>query len=295
MSLGEQDQVGVLASQIAVGDMTGLAEFFLSQGAPVPSMTWAPDPYLSGNAIEHRFAEICSGQAGPDGAIGRQDLQLDEFGGMAEWITILARRGDGALYYTHIGSAVAAVLNQNMIGREPGDFDNYLAVYLPATYQAAAMRNTTLLAIHRPPGQNFATTWRRSIVPLVDDQGRNDGFLVLNCVANDLRAGLEILPASVLIADADLTVCYANKEARKTFDRGAFGPWTRSLFDYSGLDLRVDASPDDILRRGVPQGVNCRHVGQQRIGTYRVTLSAAMHYGSAFYVLLVQRLEDLCA
>lgn len=293
MSLAEQDQAEVLARQIAVGDMTGLAEFFLSQGAPVPSMTWAPDPDLSGHAIEVHFARLCRAQVGPDGSIRRRDLLMEKFGSMAEWIGLLGRRANGALYYVHIGAAVAAVLKRDMVGGMPGDFDNYLAVYLPATYHAAAIRNTPLLAIHRPPGQSFATTWRRSIVPLVDEHGDNDGFLVLNCVANDLRAGLEILPVSVLIANADMTVCYANKEARKTFDRGAFGPWSRSLFDYAGLDLRIDASPDDILRRGVPQGMTCRHVGQQRIGTYHVTLSAAMHYGKAYYVLMVQRPEEL--
>ena len=119
------------------------------------------------------------------------------------------------------------------------------------------------------------------------------GCLVLNCTANDLRAGLEVVPAAVLIVDGGMTVRHANKAARVLFDQGTMGNGPAGLFEFSGLDLTLDRSPDDILAGGNHRQMTVRHVSLQRIGRFHVTVSAMTHFGTAYYVLLVQRPGDL--
>jgi hypothetical protein len=127
-------------------------------------------------------------------------------------------------------------------------------------------------------------------VPVCDPSGEVVRMLVLSRPENELRAGLEILPVPVLIVNADHVVCYANKTAPESFDGGNYGPWTRMIFDYAGLDLEIRERPEDILAHGITQTSTCRHVKLQQIGSSRAMISATRYKDKAFYVVLVQQL-----
>ena len=290
--MNNRTEIETLAREIADGDPTGLRRMFGAANAPTPSITWAPDADLSDQTLEQRFARVLGQLGRQEGRYHVDDLHLGAFGGMAEWLTQLRRGPDGAVRYTHIGPANIHPSVRGQIGRRPEDIGGHFGVYLAATFRAVELRGLPLLAAHRMIGDGLATAWRRTIVPLMDDSEETAGFVVLHCAASDLRAGLEVVPAAVLIVDAQLVVRHANKAARNMFDTSSRLRQHRPLFEYSGLDLVLSASPEDILRHGTQQRLTCRRVALQRVGSCVVTVSAARHHGTAYYVLMVQDAED---
>lgn len=287
-----EDIDSALVRQIEQGDSSGVTALFDCVGAPAPLVLWSPDTRMAGAALVNRFADICDKLATEDGCIPRARFSLDRFSRMADWMMVLSPESDRRSYvYDHYGAGIAQVYGVDMTGQDISRFQGHISRFFMATYTAAARRRERLMTLHQPPRQVFVTQWRRYVVPLTGPAGEDAGFVVLNTPENELRAGLEVLPLAVLIADADQVVRYANKAARERFDKGADGPWTRSLFDYGGLDLDIAAAPGDILLQGAVQTTTCRNVDHNQIHRFSVTVSATLHHDVAFYVILLQPIE----
>lgn len=262
---------------------------FAEVGAPAPYVFWAPDPDLTENGIHRQFTETCNRLSLGETAIPMRALDLNAFGGMKDWMILLSRLPDGeSFHYDHYGRGIARVYGQDMTGRSTRDFPGYIGNFFSVIYRAVIEQKQRVLTIHRPPNRVFVSNWRRLIVPITCDEGEVVRILVLNTPENELRAGLEILPLPVLIVDADHIVCYANKQACQAFDEGSHGPWNRSIYDYSGLDLQIKESPAQILDRGIVQTSRCRHIKHTQIGSFEATISATLHHDIAFYVVLLQ-------
>ncbi|MBL3703251.1 hypothetical protein GI582_11180 [Sulfitobacter sp. BDSS02] len=281
----------ILAKQVAVDDFSGITRLAESYGVPPPFLSWNVDPRSADLRVERNFWEITQGFAQADGSVRRDLLTMDRYGSMNEWLMLLDKNdGTPGYRYSQFGPAVetwcvpATSAEQNTL-----DFDGFLGIFLTATYEAIAMRNKPLLSIHQSFEQAFVSKNRRIIIPLVDRQGENDGFIALNTPTNLLQPGLEVLPVPVLVVDGDMTVCFANKEARKSLDSGRYGPWDRSLFQYAGIDLTIESSPEEILISGVPHASTCRHLAHHRIGTFKATVTAARHFEHVFYIIMLTR------
>lgn len=286
---GNVDLTNTLAAQLLEHDTSGVEKLFATANGPAPVLIWSPDTRIAGNSLLDRFVAICNQLADGRTAIPRHAFSLHAFAGMQDWLMLLTADPDNAGYrYDHYGTGISNTYGKDMTGASTRDFPGHIGTFFTAVYRAVTERKLRLLTIHQPPNQVFVTNWRRMIIPLSTPVGDIDGFIVMNTPENQLRAGLEILPLSVLILDADMGVCYANKVARQTFDQGHFGPWNRSLFEYAGLDLLIGQTPGDILLQGVVQTTLCRHLMHQRIGAYEATVSAALHHDTAFYVVLLQ-------
>jgi PAS domain-containing protein len=277
-----------LIQDLQQGGMSAAAALFADAGAPAPLLIWSPHVHLTEHRLIDRFADICDSLAPAGGPIPIGKVDLNRFGAMQEWLMQLMRAPSGELVYRHYGSGIARAYGQDMTGASTHDFPGHIGTFFTALYEAAAHRCERVLSVHQPPAQVFVSTWRRLIVPLVDDNAeRVCGFLALNYPENELRAGLEVVPIPVLIMDRTHVVRFANKVARETFDSGSFGPWNRSVFDYAGLDLEIEDSPDAVLRSGFSRSRATRHFTHQAVGRYDAVISATTHHGTAFYVVLL--------
>ncbi len=288
---GRGTSVNLLARQLVQNDFTGFSDLFHLDGSPAPILIWSPDTRILEHSAIDRFARICDQIAGPQ-LPGRtmkfKDFNLDRFGAVQDWIMLLRREPttEFNLRYDHYGRGISRAYGKDLTGQDVSGFPDHIATFFKAVYMAVAERRERLLSIHQPPRQVFVSNWRRLIVPLTSGEDCT-GFAVLNQPTNELRDGLEILPAPVLIADHAKIVRFANKEARQTFDAGNFGPWDRNLFDYAGLDLDIAESPEQILRYGMTRKREVRAVQHQQIGRYDAAISAARHHSTAFYVILL--------
>lgn len=270
-------------------DCADIADAFARAGSPAPYVMWRPQLGMVECRATTAFHVACDRLSADAQTIALDHLDLAYFGAMKDWLAILEPDPEETGYrYRHFGQGITRFYGRDMTGKTTAAFPDHIRRFYDAIFNDTRQRKERVLTVHQPPDQVFVTLWRRLIVPVVDETGEVVQILTSNNPENELRAGLEILPASVLIVDADHIVRYANKTARQNFDAGNFGPWTRSMFDYAGLDLEIAERPDGILAHGITQTSICRHIKHQRIGQFHATVSAALYKGTAFYVVLLQ-------
>lgn len=283
------DSLEVSSSSFANDD--AVAQMFAEAGSPPPFVLWTPKTDMVENKLIRRFISHCRTLENSDGTLPADKTNLDQFGAMKEWLMLLTPIEDGQFFrYDHYGAGISRVYGKDMGGASTRDFPGHISAFFNSVYLAVTKRRERVLTIHQPPKQVFVSTWWRMIMPVTSSDGEIAHIIALNTPEHELRPGLEILPVPVLIMDADRVVRYANKEARQFFDNGSYGPWSRRLFEYSGLDLEITESPEEILDHGMAQTSLCRHVKHQRIGQFAATISAALHHDTAFYVILLQPL-----
>lgn len=283
-----------LARDLQNGETETMSGLFAEAGAPGPLVIWSPDVRLSEHRLITRFAEICDSLSEKQGVLFADRLDLQRFGTMRDWLMQLSCDAAGEFSYVQYGSGVARAYGRDMTGAKSTDFPGHIGTYFTALYQAATLRQERVLSVHQPPDQVFVSTWRRLIVPIVEsaEQRKVTGFLALNIPENELRAGLEIVPLPVMILDRSHVVRFANKTAREKFDQGGFGPWDRSIFEYCGLDLEIEESPEAILQSGFSRSRITRHFTHQSVGQFSALISAAHHHDTVFYVVLLNPASD---
>lgn len=277
-----------VASALVRGDYAPVNRLFTDEGEPPPFIQWSPDLRMVGSSLVSRFAVACRPMCGEDGLLQARHLSLRTFGTMRDWLMHVRRLpGEAAFTYLHYGEGIARHHGKNMTGATTRDFPGYISDFFLAIYLAACAREEPVLTVHQPPRQVFVSTWRRAVIPVRGADGAVNELLVLNTPENALQPGLEILPVPVLIVDDESKVRYANKPARIAFDRGGYGPWDRTVFDYAGLDLVFDETPEDALRHGMPSVTRCHHLQHQRLSSFNATISPIKHFEQAFYVVLL--------
>ncbi len=276
------------SEQFPLYDSDGIARAFAESGAPPPLVTWQPSAKIAECQSTTAFHAACDQLTGGQSAISEENLDLWHFGAMKDWLALVKLAGkDGTYRYTHFGDGITRFYGSEMGIKTTADLLPPIRKFNAAIFEHIRQYKQRVLTVHQPPDQVFVTTWRRLMVPVVDAAGNVTQILTSNYPDNELRAGLEILPISVLIVDADDVVRYANKVARQTFDAGNSGPWSRTMFSYAGIDLQIRESPEEILAHGMTQTTNCRHIMHKRMGLYQATVSAALHQGTAFYIVVL--------
>lgn len=278
-----------LGSRIAAGDYSHVADIFHSFGTPAPKIGWSPDRQMLGSRFLSRFAGICDRVQPDQGPLRMNGSGVHTFGQVKDWMIRTLPRDDGEGYrVSHFGNGLTRMLGRDRSGIALDDLPGYMGTYVPALLSAVTTRERRCLSEHQPSDQPFVQTWRQLVVPVKTVNGLPNGHVIMSCPDNELRAGLEVIPMPVIIADEDMIVRYANKTACQTFDDGNYGPWARDLFDYAGLDLEIVDSPKEILKTGIAQRRSCRFLKHQQIGHYNAQISATRHYGSVFYVIMLQ-------
>ncbi|AVO39422.1 hypothetical protein [Pukyongiella litopenaei] len=277
-----------IAEALVRGDFGPVNRLFADAGSPPPYIQWSPDLRMVGSSLVSRFAYACRPMCREDGLLQSRDFSLRTFGAMRDWLMHVRRLpGETAFTYLHYGNGIAQHYGKDMTGATTQDFPSHVSDFFLAIYLAACAREETVLTVHQPPLQMFVSTWRRAVIPVRGTDGAVEELLVLNTPENALQPGLEILPVPVLIVDDASRVRYANKPARIAFDQGGYGPWDRTVFDYAGLDLMFDETPEDALRHGMPSMTRCLHLQHQRLSSFNATISPIQHFEQAFYVVLL--------
>ena len=288
----EKDAAAVdrLAAGLTAGDTSILRAHFAAHGAAQPTIIWSPGPRDLGTPVLQSFAEICDGIATEEGFVNASNFRLEDFDGLDRWMMVLSRENDGHSY-RHYGSEIANFYGRDMTGRSTADFEGYIGAFFSALYTAAARRRERVLSAHEPPLDVFVRTWRRLIVPLVDDGAELTGFVVANVAENELRAGLDMIVDPVFVADGEGRVQYCNDAAQRFF---GIGPGQRdTLEELTGFGL-ADLPPPELLltRREIVERLELVERRGQVMERLGVTISAAEHRGRAFYVVLMRGVTE---
>lgn len=287
----DSDPVDLVAKSLMPGRGDPLRRLFHMHGAREPSVIWSPRPEHLAHSALQRFRNVCETMRGKDGLLRARDFDLERFGGLQDWMMLVAPDPEG-YRYLHYGAGIADHYGRDMTGRTTADIGGHIQRFFEAVYKAAEKLLEPVLTEHEPPASVFVRSWRRLIVPFTDESGKTvDFFAVINLPENELRAGLDLVADPVFVLDADRVVHYANVAARRSFALAAGRPPGPTLAQLTGIDLGRLPPPetlftDDRLDERVELSLDAG-VTERR----RITVSAAAHRRRLFYVVVIRSLD----
>ena len=264
--------------------------FNLAQ-AKAPVIVWSPKDTQLVNPLIIKFAEICRNRSRAPGRLFRSDIEMADFGTLADWIMEVTRDDGDSFTYAHYGRGIASHYGHDMTGLSTAHFGEHISQFFGAVYRASARRREWVLTEHEPPKQILVLSWRRLIVPVLAEDGAVSGFLAINIPENALRAGLEIVPDPVFVADGSQIIRYSNAAAQTMFaPRGPIHVG-RPLEEVLGCPVRLELTPDEMFERGsVTDQVAELSLGSSLTDDVLLTASGFTHGGRSFYVVIVKML-----
>lgn len=286
------EAIDLMAREIATSRSAAVSRLFAQQGAPPPRIVWSPcDANLRHPALS-RFAHICRELLHTDGKILAEDFQITRFSAVAPWtMTLEINAPEGEFVFSHFGQGIADSFGADMTGRPVSELAPHVSQFYTALYRAACHRKEWFLSEHEPPSQVFVQSWLRLFVPLFDRFGDVTKFVALNYPENAFRAGLEIIPDPVFVADDTMAVQFANKAVRRVFGLSPLRAGSKTLHEIIGTRLMLPHSPARMLEAGLVENRFVRlRIGDSLEDDFLVTVSAASHVDRCFYVVMVRPL-----
>lgn len=284
--------INLMADQLVASQYAAVTDLFSRQQARPPRIVWSPCAGNLRHPLLSQFAHICREHLHTDGKILVEDFQLDRFTPVAPWtMTLDINTPQGEFVFNHFGDAIAESFGADMAGRPISDLAPHISQFYTALYRAACQRKEWFLSEHEPPRQVFVQSWLRLFVPLFNRTGDVAKFVALNYPENALRAGLEVIPDPVFVADNDMVVCFANRAARSAFSLSPRRSGLPMLPDIIGTRLMLPYAPSKMLESGIVENriVHLR-IGNSLEDDFLVTVSAASHAERAFYIVMVRPL-----
>ncbi|MEM9973555.1 MAG: PAS domain-containing protein [Pseudomonadota bacterium] len=282
--------IDLIAESLMPGRRDVLRRIFNAHGARAPLIIWTPVVEELQSPLMRRFAEVCRSFADESGQVRDDTFSLEALGPIAAWMMIVEPEGD-EFRYTHYGAGIAEHYGRDMTGETTHSFSTHIGQFFKALYRAAAERREWVLSEHEPPARIFVRSWRRLIVPLMDADGETVlRFAVANFPENELRAGLELITDPVFVLAEDHRVQYANRAAQRMFGFDTMQAHDAELTKLCGVEVDTPASPEDMLSQGrVDDSLRLSLRGgiAERLV---VTVSAAEHRGTAFYVVVMRQI-----
>ncbi len=284
------EAVDLIAESLMPGRRDILRRIFNDHGARAPMIIWSPAVDELQSPLMRRFAEICRGFMDDTGQVPASAFSLEALGPIAAWTMIVEPEGD-EFRYAHYGAGIAEHYGRDMTGETTRGFTTHIAQFFKALYRAAAERREWVLSEHEPPARIFVRSWRRLIVPLMDDAGETVlRFAVANFPENELRAGLELITDPVFVLAEDQRVQYANRAAQRMFGFDTMRAHDADLTALCGVEVETPVSPEEMLSQGQVEDslrLSLRGGIAERLV---VTVSAAEHRGTAFYVVVMRQI-----
>lgn len=283
--------VDAIAAGLMPAQSDALRQLFKDNGAREPTIIWSPEPQELLQPGLSRFASVCDKLSDRNGRITETTFDLERFGGLADWLMLVAPDVDG-YRYLYYGAGIADHYGRDMTGQTTAEFGGHIQTFFEAVYRAAAARFERVLTEHEPPLSVFVRCWRRLVVPVLTEDGRETAFFaVINLPENELRAGLDLISEPVFVLDADQVVYYANTAARSSFALAASRAPGPTMLQLTGIDLGplpplsdifTDTRLADRVELSLVAGITERR---------RIMVSAAEHRGRLYYVVMIQPLE----
>ncbi len=268
------------------------APAFLAQGRMPPFVRWSPADLELAHPVFARFAAHLRDAADAEGRLWRRSIDVATFPGVRDWLMLLERDDPASdLRYRHYGAGIADHFGRDMTGQSLRAFGGHISDFFEALYAETARRREIVLSVHEPPAGVFVSRWRRLLAPLLDDDGEVNAFVGVNIPENDLRAGLDIVPDPVLVADGAQRLHYLNRAARDLFGLARFEMPRLTLLEATGVELDLSATPEEMVgRNAVTDSVHFTFNGAiaQRC---MVTTSGVALRGRCYYVVMVRLLD----
>ena len=237
---GDASYADMVAESLMPGRKDAVRRLFNAQGAPAPTIIWAPEPTELPNAQMRRFAQIMDGWRDENGHVPAAQFDLAAFDGLRDWIMLVKPDGDD-FEYTYYGAGIINHYGRDLTGHHASDIGGYISQFFTGVYRAAIARGEWVMSEHEPPEAVFVRSWRRVIVPMYDDDQNVSLFAALNLPENELRAGLELMPDPVFVIAPSLDVQYANRSAIRMFGLNPTRQRGETLLDlrWNGVPLTV--------------------------------------------------------
>ncbi|MFT6913431.1 MAG: hypothetical protein ACJAQW_002041 [Paracoccaceae bacterium] len=282
-----------LAQELKSVERFGLRRLFTDAGAPEPLLVWSPEPKSIYHPVVRKFLHLIEPMCREDSTVNVNLMTLEPFGSMKDFMMVLDVEDNGTTFrYRHYGNQIGSDSGTDRTGMTTANFPGHVSVFFTALYRAALVRKERLLIVHESPLHLLGYAWRRVVVPVTDDSGDVVAFFAINLPENEFRSGLEIMPFPVMIVNADLIVCFANRHAREAFDAGRQGPWNRNLFEYSGIDLNIKLSPEALLKVGKVHETLSLQVQRNIIARYEISISAMSYRDHAYFVVIPRKMKQ---
>ncbi len=280
-----------IAESLMPGRRDALRRLFNDHGARAPMVIWSPTLAELQSPLLRRFALHCEALMDDAGRVPDAAFSADDLEGLSDWLMVLSL-DEGTFRYDFYGRAIADHYGRDMTGETTRAFGGHISTFFEGLYAAALRRREWAMSEHEPPHGVFVRAWRRLIVPLFAQDGETVArFAVLNIPENELRAGLELMPDPVFVADADQRVQYANAAAARMFELDRPRAPGATLMSLTGISLDDQQSPDALLTgQEVTDSVQLTLKGgiAERL---IMTVSAAEHRGRAFYVVVMRLIQ----
>lgn len=279
-----------LTRELARSNLDGLSKLFTSAGARTPRIVWSPSEQEFRHPLISRFAHICGEHLKTDGRIRIGDFDLTRFDAIRNWVmTLDVIDPAGEFAFGHFGQDIAKNYGSDMTGRPLSALAPHIGLFYTALYRAACLRKEPFFSEHEPPRQIFVQSWLRLIVPVFDRTDTVVKFVALNYPENSFRAGLEIVPDPVLVADEQMIVRFANERARRTFGEPHSRTGPKELVRLIGADLRPERSPAEMFDHDIVENrVVPLRIGNGLADDFLITINAMRYAGSAFYVVMIR-------
>ena len=285
------NQIFDLVSEVLrPGHVDDFRRIFLDAGAGLPAVIWSPERSDIRNSLLRQFYDACKELAADTGEIAADDLSLDSFGALADWLMLVDLGADGELRYLYYGGAIADVYGKDMTGQKVRSIGGYISGFFAAVYSATSERRTWVYTEHEPPLTVFVRSWHRLIIPLTNKDGTISRFLAMNVPENELSTGLELLVDPVFVINEDRHVVFCNEAAQTLFRLPRKLEAEKELSDLTGIALDTSMSPSEMLKSRRREDTTELALRGAIVERLVVTTSAAQLRGKAYYVVVMRML-----
>ncbi len=293
---GKSSVEGIADDLHQIGVSVDLNLSFEAQGFDAPLISFDPTPMELPNPKLVGFHSACRRMASQNGRIKACDFDVEAVSHLSDYLMMLDVEQDGQVFrYSYYGDAINNFRGLGMLGRTSDFFSGHISRFFTATYRAAWLRKVPVFTIHEPPKRVFVSAWKRLIIPLFNEHLTDVvRFAVLNVPDNDLRAGLDVVPDPVVVADRDMVLRYANLAATKMFGSSMQFGARLNVTEFAGLDLDIPESPETLAGHGAVRDMASIALRGHMIQRFFVTVSGLVMNKRAFYVISLRpAFEDM--
>lgn len=264
-----------------------VSDLFKAHGTGSPTIIWSPSPYDFSQAVIKRFAACTTGNGAQSKCLTVREFEHLNTQDFEPWMMVLEPSTDCSDFrYLKYGSEIAIMFGRDMTGHRTSELGGHISDFFIALYTAVVIRKETVLSVHEPPSDVFATTWRRLIIPLVDEVGRVCRLAAVNVPDNELRAGMDALPDPALVVRPDGMMVYSNSHARRIF--GDPSAHRVQISDYCDMAIDLPESAEKMLRDKTFVVSRSMGVQNQVLVHFEVRVSATFYREKPYFVIILK-------
>ncbi len=279
--------MSALQSALVDMDFAQVSDLFFENATGAPSVLWGPSVYDLKHPVIKNFAACIMGDSKRASCIKLSDFKKLQLQAFQPWLMLLEPvKNCTDFKYLKYGSEIAVMFGRDMTDHFTSEIGGHVSDFFIALYAAAITRKECVMSIHDPPADVFATSWRRLIVPLLDETGDVALIAALNIPDNELRAGMEVLPDPAMIVQTDGQLMFSNSPARRIF--GELDTPGVQLSDYCNIDIELPQNAEDYATSKTFTISHIVGTKNQLLVYFEMRISATYFKGRPYFVVLLK-------